>query len=325
MKSKTKKPFYKRWWFVTLIVLMLIGAIGDLFDGEEPEGTDSVAVANNLEEERETEEAAEEPEQVNEPEYKSLSNEQIQLLEKTYTDFTDDEMKTFTTMIKDWGLLSKEDQNIYDLNYSRLIDEKREYELEQARIKREEREKAEAEAKAKAEAEAAEQWEIFIAENTKTLGAGTFYAPDHISVGVYDVSFTGAGNLFINGNEGLEYNEIGGSSYGVSKIRVYITESAEIEISGMKVNFVPVQRTQLPSEGFTLYAGYWSGADEIPSGRYEVTPGSGESGNFFVMGSNYVNEILGGSYGVESVTINITEKDIVNIRGMESVTFTPTN
>lgn len=324
MNPKPKKPFYKRWWFITLVVFALLGAIGDLFDGEEPAASDpNPIVDSDVKEKPEEVEPVPEPEP--EPEIRTYTAEQIALLERSYTDFSEEEIASFANMIRDWDFLSEEDKTLYEVNYLRLKDEKKAYDDEKARIEKEEREKAEAEAKAQAEAEAKAKWDAFVAENSKTLGAGTFYSPDHIAEGVYDTSFTGSGNFFITGNGGLDYNEIGGGSYGVSKIRVYITDTAEIEIRGMKVNFVPVQRTPLPITGFTLYAGFWQVGDEIPTGRYEVKPGRGESGNFFVFGKNNVNEILGGSYGVESVTINVTDGDIVNIRGMENVTFTPTN
>ena len=36
MKSqKTKKPFYKRWWFITIAVLLVIGIIGNLTESDE--------------------------------------------------------------------------------------------------------------------------------------------------------------------------------------------------------------------------------------------------------------------------------------------------
>lgn len=307
---KEKKPIYKRWWFILLVAFFIIGSLGNMGGNEDDK------------KEKNTPPVVETP---NDPkvEYRTFSQTQIALLEKEYKDFDANETSTFENMMRDWDYLSEADKTTYQGNYNRLVAEKKAIEAELARIAEEERIKAEAEAKAKAEAEAKAKWEAFVAENSKTLGAGVYDAPEHIAVGVYDISFIGSGNFFVHGNDGLTYNEIGGSSYGVSKVRVYITENAEIEISGMKVKFVPIQRVLLPAEGFTLFPGYWLGGEEIPVGRYEVKPGRGQSGNFFVSGKSSINEILGGTYGVESVTVNIAEGDVVSIMSLNDVIFTP--
>lgn len=330
MDKKVKKPVYKRKWFIALVVIILMGTVGDLLGGTDEEGEQLPVVENPVIDSADAEEVStdnndiEEVEDVveKEPEVRTFSENQVALLEREYKNFDEDEIKSFANMLRDWSFLSEEDRNNFEGNYNRLVAEKKALEEEQAKVEREEREKAEAEAKAKAEAEEKARIDAYIKENTKTLGAGTFYAPDHIATGVYDVTFTGTGNFFINGNDGIDYNEIGGS-IGVSMVRVYLTETAEIEIRGMKVNFVPVTPKLYPADGFTLYAGYWIVGKEVPPGRYEVKPGQGQFGNFFVDGKNSVNEILGGSFGVESVTINIEADDVINIRSMSEVVFTP--
>ena len=68
--TKTKKPFYKRWWFITLVAIMIIGALvgGDEDESaevSEPE-TEEVEVVKETEAEeleQEPEEEVEEPEQ----------------------------------------------------------------------------------------------------------------------------------------------------------------------------------------------------------------------------------------------------------------------
>lgn len=35
--SENKKPFYKRWWFILIVVVFIIGMIGNAFGEEEPE------------------------------------------------------------------------------------------------------------------------------------------------------------------------------------------------------------------------------------------------------------------------------------------------
>jgi hypothetical protein len=54
-----------------------------------------------------------------------------------------------------------------------------------------------------------------------------------------------------------------------------------------------------------------------------ATPGPGESGNFIVAAEG-VDEILGGSYGVPSVTATLHGGDVIDISGLASVTMTPT-
>lgn len=299
-----KKPFYKRWWFFLIIIVVIIGSLGG--GGED---TPKEPIASNNEIPIETP-------VIKEPvvEYKVLSQEQITILDKVYAELTDAEKILYESIILTWDNLSGDDKAKYQANYDRLKSEADAF-AEAERVKAEE----EAAAKLKAE------WDTFVTENTKTLGAGTYSAPEHIAVGVYDVTFQGSGNFFVNGNQSLEYNEIGGGSYGVSKIHTYITEDAEIEIKGMKAIFTPVQTSLLPKEGFEIYPGYWSVGTEIPEGRYIAKTVGAESGNFFVFGKNSVNEILGGTYGVESVTFNIEVGDIVNMRGMDKVIFTPSN
>ena len=55
---KVKKPFYKKWWFIALVAMFIIGAIGggDVEDTtkEEPE-TEEVVENENLDEEEQTE------------------------------------------------------------------------------------------------------------------------------------------------------------------------------------------------------------------------------------------------------------------------------
>ncbi|WP_277630358.1 hypothetical protein [Atopococcus tabaci] len=50
-----KKPFYKRWWFLALVALVLLGAVQDLFSSDEPE---EVAVESQPIEEAESEESS---------------------------------------------------------------------------------------------------------------------------------------------------------------------------------------------------------------------------------------------------------------------------
>ncbi|MFC6714936.1 hypothetical protein [Branchiibius cervicis] len=134
------------------------------------------------------------------------------------------------------------------------------------------------------------------------------------------------GNFFVTGTD--DYNEIlGGSDLGVSKVRVKLQDGDSVQISGMrKVTFTPVTAPFVTNHAkATLYAGQFAVGEDIGAGRYKVTPGAGQSGNFFVDGGNYVNEILGGSdgLGVPSVEVDLSEGDVITISGMDQVVFTP--
>lgn len=61
---KVKKPFYKRWWFIALVALFIIGAIGGGDDEESLETTE--AETEEVVEETEPEEIEQEPEEIEE-------------------------------------------------------------------------------------------------------------------------------------------------------------------------------------------------------------------------------------------------------------------
>jgi hypothetical protein len=70
-----------------------------------------------------------------------------------------------------------------------------------------------------------------------------------------------------------------------------------------------------------LGAGTFSGGKDVAPGRYDVSAGAGQSGSFFVE-NQMVNEILGGSYGVPNVTVNLQQGDVITISGLSQVTMT---
>ncbi len=85
-----------------------------------------------------------------------------------------------------------------------------------------------------------------------------------------------------------------------------------------RMSTVPAART-------TLATGTWTAGRDIRVGRYVATAPEGEAGNFVVYaadGSLKVNEILGGDYGVPSVTVGLTRGDSIEISGLSKVTFT---
>lgn len=76
----------------------------------------------------------------------------------------------------------------------------------------------------------------------------------------------------------------------------------------------------------TLGAGMFKGGTAVAAGLYNVTPGTGESGNFVVHGTDTYDEILGGGTtagGVPMVRAKISIGDSITISGLSQVTFTP--
>jgi hypothetical protein len=75
----------------------------------------------------------------------------------------------------------------------------------------------------------------------------------------------------------------------------------------------------------TLGAGTFTGGKDVVVGLYDVTTGSGQSGNFIVSGADSYNEILGVSdgQGVSKVRVKISNDDKISISGLSNVIFTP--
>ncbi len=167
-----------------------------------------------------------------------------------------------------------------------------------------------------------------------TLGAGTFTGGKDVAVGLYDVT-PGAGqsgNFTVSGTD--SYNEIlggGDVSLGdVPMIRVQISSGDQIQISSLSsVTFTPVTAAFVTTHAAaSLYAGTFIVGQDIGAGRYVVTPGSGQSGNFTVSGNDSYNEILGSdsSMGdVPSLTVTLTDGDVIAISSLSQVNFAPSN
>ena len=61
--TKTKKPFYKRWWFIALVAIMIIGALGGEDENESAEVSEPETEEVEVVEETEAEELEQEPEE----------------------------------------------------------------------------------------------------------------------------------------------------------------------------------------------------------------------------------------------------------------------
>ncbi|MGA8726955.1 MAG: hypothetical protein WB565_18125 [Acidimicrobiales bacterium] len=164
-----------------------------------------------------------------------------------------------------------------------------------------------------------------------TLGAGTFAGGKDVAVGLYDVTTAPgqSGNFVVSGTD--TYDEILGSDgegEGVPMVRAKISNGDQIQISGLSTAvFTPVTTPLVTSHApVTLYAGTWIVGQDIGAGRYVATPGQGQSGNFIVSGNDSYDEILGGDAsdgGVPSVTVNLTNGDVIAISSLSQVTMTP--
>ena len=162
-----------------------------------------------------------------------------------------------------------------------------------------------------------------------TLGAGTFTGGHDVAVGLYDVAGGSgqSGNFTVSGAD--SYNEILGdaASLGVPMVRAKISNGDQIQISGLSsVTFTPVTAPLSTAHATTnIYAGTWTVGQDIGAGRYVATPGAGQSGNFIVSGNDSYNEILGGDSstgGVPSVTVSLSNGDVIAISGLSQVTMT---
>lgn len=96
----------------------------------------------------------------------------------------------------------------------------------------------------------------------------------------------------------------------------------------------PKQQGQLQEDGNAavetiLGAGEWYVGEDIPPGRYVITPPDDQSGNIAIYdnekSSSDVNEILNpfGTQGVKSLTYTLKDEQIIKIESMDAVLFTP--
>lgn len=85
----------------------------------------------------------------------------------------------------------------------------------------------------------------------------------------------------------------------------------------------PVPSRHVQGTAVTLGAGSFSGGTDVAVGLYDVSPGSGQSGNFIVNGTDSYDEILGGDLGVTKVRAKISSGDSIQISSLSQVQFTP--
>ena len=94
----------------------------------------------------------------------------------------------------------------------------------------------------------------------------------------------------------------------------------------LPVTPAPVAPTrEVTGTATTLGAGTFSGGKDVAPGLYDVRAGGGQSGNFFVNGTDGYNEILGTNhgFGVPTVRVQISNGDSIQVSGLSQVVFTP--
>jgi hypothetical protein len=163
-----------------------------------------------------------------------------------------------------------------------------------------------------------------------TLGAGSFSGGKDVAVGLYDVTGGAgqSGNFIVSGTD--SYDEIlgsAGAAGGVPKVRAQISTGDQIQISGLStVVFTPLTAPFVTTHTTTnLYAGTFIVGQDVGSGRYVATPAAGQSGNFIVSGTDSYDEILGSAGaagGVPSLSVTLSDGDIISISGLSQVTLT---
>lgn len=159
-----------------------------------------------------------------------------------------------------------------------------------------------------------------------TLGSGNFVGGKDVAPGLYNVTTTpGASGNFVVQGANL-YDEIlgNGGGFGVPEVRVQIHSGDQIQISGLaQVYFAPVTTPFVTTYGpVNLYAGKWTVGQDLGPGRYTATPAPGQTGNF-VINREGVDEILGSSPGVPSVTFTVQSGDVIRVSGLSQVMLTP--
>ncbi len=297
MNAVKKKPKKKSVMILAIcLVLMIVGlSMPTNKTDKEPKTTDADV---DIDTEPEKEEI-------------KLTDKEKELLSKSYSDLDSGGRTEFAEILDKFSKLPKEEQEKYKSDIERLKSERDEWVKEQEKAEKEKEEK---------------EWKEFVANNTKTLSAGEHFAGEHIDSGLYDVIFEGSGNFIIHSSDGaLLANEVAGTSHGISKFRIILIEGAKIELKSLSATFTPVKSNLIPYEEFEIYSGYWNVGNDVTKGRYKVTPSEG-SGNFIIHSKNNqvkVNEILGGSHGVNEVVVNLEDGDLIDIRGINKVKFVP--
>lgn len=161
-----------------------------------------------------------------------------------------------------------------------------------------------------------------------TLNTGEWTVGTDIQPGRYTITpVSGSGNLTSTGSgQGTDINEILGQDdgMGVASVTTDLTRGEKVKLDGIpQAKFSPVV-SRNSANTTALSTGTWIVGKDLKAGRYNVSPDSGQSGNFTVDGSTSVNEILGDG-GTSKVTMTVENGDVINVSGMTGVQLSPYN
>lgn len=162
-----------------------------------------------------------------------------------------------------------------------------------------------------------------------TLGAGSFTVGKDVPAGRYVITPGPGQSGNLTGStpdDPALIDEVLGveDGLGIPSYTSTLTQGEQIKIDGMsQVIFTPAV-TKLRT---VIGSGDWIAGLDVPLGRYVVTPGTGQSGNFVVYdtdGTPGTDEVLGAAdgLGVPSVTVDLTLGQVIYISGIPTVKFT---
>ena len=165
------------------------------------------------------------------------------------------------------------------------------------------------------------------------LQPGEYTVGADINPGRYTVTpQNGSGNFYSDPKKssGSSLNEVlgtGDPTY-VPSVTANFKKGDKVKMEGIpSVQFTPVTKRN-KNNTTMLGAGIWVVGKDIKKGKYQVTPGQGQSGNFTVepksMFGSSTNEILGDDTSagqVPKINATLRKGDTIQIQGMSQVNF----
>ncbi|ATO43375.1 hypothetical protein [Loigolactobacillus coryniformis] len=174
---------------------------------------------------------------------------------------------------------------------------------------------------------------VYAKAEPASLQPGNYVVGTDIKSGRYTVTpQNGSGNFSTEPKKSLSgsLNEILGTddpSY-VPSVTANFRKGDKVKVEGIPtVQFTPVT-TRNKTNTTVLNTGIWVVGKDIKKGKYEVTPASGQSGNFTIQPKavlgDTTNEILGDDTSaseVPKVNVKLHKGDTIQIQGMSQVNF----
>ncbi len=175
---------------------------------------------------------------------------------------------------------------------------------------------------------------VYAKAEPASLQPGNYVVGTDIKSGRYTVTpQNGSGNFFNEPKKtlsGSSLNEILGTddpSY-VPSVTANFRKGDKVKVEGVPtVQFTPVT-TRNKTNTTVLNTGIWVVGKDIKKGNYEVTPASGQSGNFTIQPKaafgDSTNEILGDDTSlseVPKVNVKLHKGDTIQIQSMSQVNF----